>query len=54
MQHALVPYMQAVFVNQIMLSQGMHQHAAAIDEDVLAGLCFQGAYCLDHIAANQG
>ena len=43
--------MQAIFVNQIVLGQGMNQHAAAIDDDVLAGLCFQGAYFLDHIAA---
>src|SRR5438045_93137 len=32
---------QAIFVNQIVLGQAMNQHAAAIDDDVLAGLCFQ-------------
>ena len=42
-------YMQAIFVNQIVLGQGMNQHAAAIDDDVFAGLCFQCAYGLDHI-----
>lgn len=45
---------QAIFVNQIVLGQGMNQHAAAIDENVLAGLCLQGAYFLDYIATYQG
>ena len=45
---------QAIFVNQIVLGQGMNQHAAAIDDDVQALLCFQGADFLNHIAANQG
>ena len=30
--------MQAIFVNQIVLGQGMNQYAAAIDDDVFAGL----------------
>ncbi len=46
--------MQALFINQIVLGQGMNQHAAAIDDDVQAGLGFQAAYFLDHMAANQG
>jgi hypothetical protein len=32
----------------------MNQHASAFDDDVHAGLCFQGTYLLDNIPANQG
>jgi hypothetical protein len=45
---------QVVSVDQIVFRQSMAQHAAAIDEDVLAGLLFKLAHLVDYAAADDG
>ena len=46
-------YEQVVFIDQAMLRQGMHQHAAAIDEDVFAGLLLELSHFIDDVAADE-
>lgn len=46
--------MQAVFVYEVVLGQGLGQDAAAIHEDVFAGLLFELADGFDDVVADEG
>src|SRR6266511_2276640 len=44
---------EPVFVDQLALTERLDQFAAAVDQDVLPGLLFQVAHCLDRVALKQ-